>query len=428
MPRVLVSPAMPSTVMPDWSRSVWVGSVDVSQLTQDIELADSATHLRARLMVRNGRAPLGFVEADVYGGKIDGEDLRAAVAALPTVAPPSPVEPLPPVSVVLCTRDRPDALRSAISSLLAMTYPSFEIIIVDNAATTDASHSVVRAFADPRVRIVTEPTPGLARARNRGVLAASYDIVSFTDDDVVVDPDWLLGLTDGFAAAGDVACVCGIVPSGELRSAAQAYFDGRVTWARSCSQQLYRLASPPAGQPLFPFQVGRYGTGANFAMRRSAILALGGFDEALGVGSPTRGGEDIDMFVRVLLGGQALVYQPSALVWHRHRADLAALREQIVGYGLGLGAWIAKLLLDRRTAPMVMRRAVPGVWHALRMTRVPLSAEDEATILGAKSLAATELWAAARGPLAYLRARRAGAQRAPLKGLRAPRDQSESAT
>ena len=164
-------------------------------------------------------------------------------------------------------------------------------------------------------------------------------------------------------------------------------------------------------------------------MRRSVLLELGGFDEALGVGSPTRGGEDIDIFVRTLLSRHGLVYQPSALVWHRHRADIADLHEQIAGYGVGLGAWIAKLLADPRTAPMVLRRSVGGVLHARKMTRVSLQSgagtEDElgnSSELGSKKLAAVELWAAARGPFLYYRARRGGADKSPLLAQSPPAD------
>ncbi|CAA9394231.1 MAG: Glycosyl transferase, family 2 [uncultured Propionibacteriaceae bacterium] len=408
---------MPLEAAPEWPGSIWIGTLDLtSDVSDDLVLADAAGYSRARLLIRSGRNPRGFVELDVHHGRVPESELRDALAGLPEVDPPLAPGLDEPISVVLCTRDRPEALRAAIASLLQLNYTALEIVIVDNASATDASQQVVAAVSDPRVRLVSEPRPGLARARNRGVLEASHDIVAFTDDDVVVDPDWLLGLMDGFSVAPDVMCVCGIVPSGELRSFPQAYFDSRVTWARSCVPAVYRLASPPDGQVLFPFQVGQYGTGANFAMRRSAVLSLGGFDEALGVGSPTRGGEDIDMFVRGLLAGHALVYQPSALVWHRHRADMSALHEQISGYGLGLGAWIGKLLLDRRTAPMVLRRAGRGVLHARKMTRVAVESGEAPAGRGNGSLAATELWAAVRGPLAYLRARRGGARKSPLLG------------
>lgn len=423
MPPVVLPAAMPEPVVPDWTGSIWIGQIDLSASIADgVELAHATGYQRARILVRSGRAPLGFIELDVHDSKLSTSELQLAINGLPpieTAAPPDP--PLLPVSVVLCTRNRPEALRTAIGSLLALNYPLLEIVIVDNASDTDASRHVVDAFCDPRVRLVVEPRPGLAKARNRGVLEATHEVVAFTDDDVVVDQDWLMGLMDGFAAHPNVGCVCGIVPSGELRSFSQGYFDSRVSWARSCRPRHYQLASPPSGQPLFPFQVGQYGTGANFAMRRSLLFELGGFDEALGVGSPTRGGEDIDIFVRTLLSGHGLMYQPSALVWHRHRADIADLHRQIVGYGLGLGAWIGKLLADPRTAPMVLRRSVRGVLHARKMTTealeseaVPENRSRDSSQRGSKKLAAVELWAAARGPLYYYRARWGGARKAPL--------------
>lgn len=401
---------------PDWTGSVWVGAVDLSSpMTDRIPLAGGAGYRRARLLVRSGRQPQGFVELDVRDAAVSVDELRRQVAALPE-PPQARVAPLAlPVSVVLCTRDRPDALRAALGSLLRLDYPRFEVIVVDNASTTDASAAVVASFGHRDVRLVREPRPGLARARNRGVVSASHGVVAFTDDDVIVDRWWLWGLMDGFAAGPDVACVCGMVPSAELRSFPQAYFDARVAWARSCSPRRYSLAAPPRDQRLFPFQVGAFGTGANFAVRRGAVTALGGFDEALGVGSYTRGGEDIDMFVRVLLAGHQLAYQPSAVVWHRHRADMGSLHEQISGYGLGLGAWITKLLCDRRTARMVFRRSWSGVNHARGMTRVRVDGGREPPeALAGRRLRTTELWALVRGPLAYVRARLSGARKAPL--------------
>lgn len=416
MPSYVLQPPMEPGPPPAWSGSAWVGAVDMSSPMGDrISLAGAVGYQRARLLVRRGRHPRGFVELQVRAGSVSLEDLLRQAAMLPEPpqdqAPPS----LLPVTVVLCTRDRPAPLRMALTSLLTLDYPQVEIIVVDNASVTEASADVVASIGDERVRLVKEPRPGLARARNRGVVEASNDIVAFTDDDVIVDGWWLRGLMDGFAADSNVACVCGMVPSAELRSFAQAYFDRRVTWAQSCSARTYSLSAPPRDQHLFPFQVGQFGTGANFAMRRGVVAALGGFDEALGVGSQTRGGEDIDMFVRVLLAGHMLTYQPSALVWHRHRADLSSLHSQISGYGLGLGAWITKLLCDRRTARMVIKRAWRGLSHVRTMTRVDVQhQQDTAEPEAGGRLRATELWGMARGPAAYARARLSGARKAPL--------------
>ena len=317
---------MRSSELPDQGVGVWIGKID-GPVDADLELEDSIGYGRARLLVTAGSATRGFVELPIVDGVVDSGALRAAIESLPERTEPQ-LATRPAQSVVLCTRDRPDLLREALESLLALDYEKFEIIVVDNASTTDASERVVREFADPRIRLIKESVPGLARARNTGALAAAHDIVAFTDDDVIVDAGWLQGIALGFGRDSGVACVCGIVPSGEIRSASQAYFDRRVTWARSCVPKMFDMASPPAGDRLFPFRVGEYGTGANFAVSRASLFGLGGFDEALGAGSRAGGGEDIDWFVRTVVSGGRLAYEPSAIVWHRNRADAESLELQ----------------------------------------------------------------------------------------------------
>ncbi len=438
---------MTSASAPDWPGAIWIGTVDVHEIAglvgETIELTGSAGYSRARLLVRSGRAVRGFVELPVTAaetvsaqtvaaetapgdGTISLEALRADIAALP--AAPAADDPLilPPVTVVICTRDRADQLRGALTSVLALDYPSFDVVVVDNAGATDATRTVVEEeFADPRVRLVSEPVPGLSRARNTGLLTATGDIVAYTDDDVIVDRAWLTGLVAGFARADDVACVTGLVPSGELRTPVQRFFDDRVSWSKNLRAREFRLSEPPADLPAFPFSVGEYGTGANFALRRDALLRLGGFDTAFGVGSRTGGGEDLDIFTRVIFSGQALVVEPSALVWHRHRSDLGALRAQAVGYGIGLGAWLTKVALTPSTMKVAVRRTPDAVRRLLAkrggtLESGPLDAsagavtgaQDPATLASGTDWAQavskvgwTELLSVAKGPGRYLRQR-----------------------
>jgi GT2 family glycosyltransferase len=418
-PVTVLEAAMSSTGQVEWAGALWIGAVDDVELASGRQLLPLIAGYRtARLLVRSGRYPRGFVEAGIVDGRIDVAALSTAIDQLP---PPAPGRPAlrPPVSVVLCTYDRPLQLAAAVRSLLALDYPAFEIVVVDNHPQSGRTAAAVAGFDDPRVRLVDEPRAGLARARNTGALAANYATIAFTDDDVVIDSQWLLGVADGFAAGTDVACVCGIVPSGEIRSPSQAYFDRRVSWARNCTAELFSLAAPPADEPLFPFQVGRFGTGANFAVRRSSLVALGGFDEGLGVGSPCGGGEDIDLFTRVLLAGHQLAYAPSALVWHRHRSDLASLTVQVANYGTGLGAWLGKLALRPRTLAMMLRRAAPGILHLSRVTRLPTP------VIGLPP-EHDDLWRIERravllGPFALLRARLAGDRPRPLTAVRVPK-------
>ena len=108
------------------------------------------------------------------------------------------------VSVVICTRDRPDSVRTTVRSILACRYPSerLEVIVVDNASKTDAVGQLTQEDFEGGVpfRVVQEPEPGLSNARNKGLREATGQIVVFADDDVEVDRDWLAMLVGPFAA------------------------------------------------------------------------------------------------------------------------------------------------------------------------------------------------------------------------------------
>ena len=410
-----VLPAMECLTPPDWSGAKWVGSVDVLSLGghSRLRLQRSDGYQRARLLVREGASVRGFVDIDAPGGMVECSDFADAVRLLPE-APATPAAvSTPPITVIVCTRDRPSLLRGALGAILRLDYPNFDVVIVDNAARTPATRDIVRdEFPDPRVSLIVEPIPGLARARNAGLSHARGDIVAFTDDDTAVDRAWLSEIAAGFERVPDAACVSGLVPSGELRSRTQAYFDGRVSWSENVEPRVFSLAEPPDDLPMFPFTSGAFSTGANFALDRRIALSMGGFDTAFGAGTRTGGAEDIDMFTRVILEGHSLVVQPSAVVWHRHRDDFAELRSQARAYGNGLGAWITKVLMNPRTARMALARSPHAVRRLLSLGQRgggqpgQLALDEwEREIAG---LGRLELLSVARGPLNYLRQRASG--------------------
>lgn len=422
-----LEPAMPSAGAPEWPGARWVGAIDVRAIptTGRVPLRCANGYLRARLLVRDGAQVRGFVDVGIDSGTVDAAGLARAAAALPRdQARPGPAgsaAATPSITVVVCTRDRAAHLRLALTAILRIDYPAFEVVVVDNAPAGDETRRLIRSeFPDPRVRLVTEPVPGLSRARNTGLAVATGEFVAFTDDDVVVDRHWLTQLVAGFSMAPGVDLVSGLVPSGELRTRVQGFFDDRVSWSRNLRARRYSLADPPPDLAMFPFSVGEYGTGANFAVRRSAATALGGFDTAFGVGTRAGGGEDLDMFTRVILDGRSLVMQPSALVWHRHRDDLAALRVQARGYGTGLGAWLTKILLRPSTARIAIVRAPHALGRLLSLAwrrpevsvvdhnRDKLDHTGDALDRTISRVGFLELFSVALGPIAYARQRAAG--------------------
>jgi GT2 family glycosyltransferase len=398
----------------------------IPTLVHEVELSAPVTDVRtdheaARVLVRLHGTPLGFLDLPVAGGVLTALQVTEAIARDLHVGPhldqdgiDSPREdggpwncrasgphPAPEsLSVVLCTRDREDLLRTALASVLASARRDDEVVVVDNAPRTPATRTVVEELADPRLRYVLEERPGLSIARNTGARTARGAGIAFTDDDVVVDRNWVEGLVRGFTRAPQVGCVTGLVPSAELDTDAQHFFDRKVAWSSSCVPRLYDLDVHRGEGTLYPYSAGIFGTGANFAISRAAFDALGGFDEALGAGAETRGGEDLDWFVRTVTGGFTLAYEPSAIVWHRHRRDLDSLRDQLYGYGTGLTAYLLKHAMTRRGFVDISRRLVKGVALLGRANRASVDAGID------KALLRREFVGMVHGPVLYVRARR----------------------
>ena len=321
------------------------------------------------------------------------------------------------VSVVVCTRNRAERLTGCLTSLVALSPAPVEVVVVDNAPRDDSTRLVVESIArdHPGVRYVVEPRPGLSRARNRGLSEATGQFVAYTDDDCRVDPGWVGGVLRGLHRRPDVGCVTGLACTADITGAAEAYFDARASsWSTRCDPDLFELPTPVDRGPLFPYSAGIYGTGASFAVDRALLLASGGFDEALGAGTATRGGEDLDAFVRVLRAGRSIAYEPSAMVWHHHRADPASLREQMYGYGTGLTAFLAKLVRQRDTRNDIARRVPQGL-ALLAGTTSATRARLGSAVQAPRGVVLRERAGLVTGPALYAWSSRASRPRTPRR-------------
>lgn len=275
----------------------------------------------------------------------------------------------PLVTVLIATRDRTESLLRCLASVAELDHPRFEVVVVDSAPTTDTTRRAVMALRGrlgPAVlRYVHEPHPGLALAHNRGVEHAEGAWVAITDDDVVVDRQWLAALSEAAAQPG-VGCVTGLILPAELTTRAQVLLEQYGGFSRGFTPRLFDTGRHRPDDPLFPFAAGRLGSGANMAFRVDALRGFGGFDVATGAGTPARGGDDLSAFLRLLQGGHTVAYQPSAIVWHHHRREYAGLRRQARNYGIGLGAYLAAAVVEQpRLAAVMLRRTVPALQHLL---------------------------------------------------------------
>jgi GT2 family glycosyltransferase len=267
----------------------------------------------------------------------------------------------PFVTVVVPTAHRPERVMTCISSLAAMSYPHFEILIVDNSPTDRRTREIVEECAanDPRVRYAAEPLPGSSVARNRGIRESSATIVAFTDDDVRVEPNWLSWMVEPFLQDPVVAVVTGLVMPARMDTPAQRWFEQFSGFGKGLEPRRFDTGPNAASDRLlFPYWGAAFGSGNSMAFRRDALLEIGGFDPALGAGSPAKAGADIESFSHVIIRGGRLAYEPRAVCWHDHRAQERALRGQTFNYGVGCTAILTKWLLrDRRLRAQIGREA-----------------------------------------------------------------------
>jgi O-antigen biosynthesis protein len=225
--------------------------------------------------------------------------------------PPETRATWPRVSVVVCAYNAADTLEDNLASLERLTYPDYEIILV-NDGSRDRTGDIGRAH--PRVRVIDIPNGGLSAARNVGLAEATGDIVAYTDADTRVDRDWLTFLVQPFLTL-DVVGSGGpnVVPPDDPPIA-------------QC------IARAPGGPThvLLDDRTAEHVPGCNMAFRREALLAIGGFNPIY-----LRAGDDVDVCWRLQTRGWKIGFAAAALVWHHHRSSVKAYWRQQVGYGEG---------------------------------------------------------------------------------------------
>lgn len=397
---------------------VLVTDVELSRPVPDLAPVDAAGRRarRAWLLVRVYTEPLGIMVLDLPVDGLSGDRIREAAherfgalirARLGTdqsaflARRREVLAAAPPITVVMCTRDRPEAAGRCLDSLLAQEYPHYRVLVVDNAPSGDDTLRLVRrAAASGPVDYLLVPAPGLSRARNAAVAAAPDEILAWIDDDEVADRHWLAEIARALAEHPGADVVSGVVVPAELASQAQVWFEdfGGHSKGRGFTSAVFDRSTARTQSPLYPLPP--FGTGANMAFRPGVIERIGGFDPALGAGTPAMGSEDTLAFMEVLRRGGTVVYQPTAVVRHFHRPDIDGLRRQLVGYGVGLSAAYTSLVLHH---PSVIPRLLGLVPTAVRDLFGPHS-ERTATIGDdfPGELLRANLRGMLRGPVAYL--------------------------
>lgn len=225
------------------------------------------------------------------------------------------------VSVVVPAYNAGGTLQSCLRALASQDFPKdrFEVIVVDDGSS-DNTASVARS--EP-VTLIERRNGGAAAARNTGWRKASGEWIAFTDADCLPARPWLRMLVDAAEAAG--------AREQALGSAGKTVgFESKTAAARFCDMAGSLDAQLHLSHPTFPFA-----PSSNLMYRRSALQAVDGFDERY------TSYEACDLHWRITnsLKG-AFVYEPRALVLHRHRADWHSFWRQQYSYGKGYAQFV----------------------------------------------------------------------------------------
>lgn len=426
---------MPET---SWFEPSAVIVVEIDGPVADINASRSegGAYTRAHLIVRLHEQVVGIVEVQMKDGHLSAASvvesiwesaageinahLRAdglqSINTLSTAGVGAAIHPLcwsgtpegddaPLVSVIIATKDRTTELEGCLSTLLEQSYDHFEVIVVDNGPSDESTQEMVEeVFAhEPRVRYIREAVAGTSNARNKGIAAANGSIIAFTDDDVIVDRNWLKAIVRRFTLSLEADCVTGLILPAELETPSQQWFEEYGGFNKGFSAKLRTAKRTPDDSILHPYTAGKFGSGNNVAYRRQRLVDLGGFDPKMGPGTPTPSGEELDTFLGIVTTGGTIAYEPAAVISHFHRRDFEGLKKQIRNYGMGLSALMVKWMLKHPKHGWAILSRVPmGVWFVLS----PKSSKNEKrTTNFPQEISREELIGMAKGPLPYLRGR-----------------------
>lgn len=329
------------------SNPVAILDLEVQDIPSYIQVPDRFHHAMA--LIRMDGRPVGQAVFEAPRFPIDGIellDLLIDVAGKPFWKkwlndwlhwkPAIDVNPQTKVTIAVCTRDRPEKLKSCLDGIMELPDDGQEILVVDNHPSTDETRQLVADY--PGIRYLLEDKTGVSSARNRALLEAEGEIVVFTDDDAIPHKGWLRGIVPNFSDP-EVLCVTGLTMPLELETKAQLWFELFHGFGHGYERKEFNKDN------LYPVSVGSVGSGVNMAVRKDIVQRVGGFDEQFGPGTPIPAGEDQELLARIISQGYKIVYEPSALVWHRHRPTLEELNRTLFQYGIGLSCFLAHRLL-----------------------------------------------------------------------------------
>lgn len=233
--------------------------------------------------------------------------------------PVQPVDQTPDICACICTHNGQAILADCLDSLARqdLSAARFSILVIDDGST-DGTADTFRAWRDNHqdltARLVCQPQSGLSAARNTGLQLSDAPLVAYIDDDAMAEPGWLSGLLAGFAEFPNAGAVGGPV---SIR-----WTTPKPRWWRDELDEVFNRWQQGDQPHTLRFPLLPYG--CNFAVRRNLAVGLGRFRTDLGrQKGKLLGGEETELFLRMLITNHDVAYWPTAHVQHLavpHRA------------------------------------------------------------------------------------------------------------
>jgi glycosyltransferase involved in cell wall biosynthesis len=217
------------------------------------------------------------------------------------------------ITVVIPLYNKEFSVQRAIRSVLAQTYPDFELIIIDDGST-DRSFEIASEIADSRIRIIYQENRGVSSARNRGVAEASADLVAFLDADDEWHPEFL----------ESIIMLITQFPDADVFGSSYYIQNNKGELTLPPSSTLFK----EDWKGLIPNYLEIINTGYLFnsssvAVKKQALERIDGFP--VGV----KYGEDVDTWIRLSLRSEiAHINKPMSIIYQQKAGNRACLLER----------------------------------------------------------------------------------------------------
>jgi glycosyltransferase involved in cell wall biosynthesis len=232
-------------------------------------------------------------------------------------------EPLPRISVIICTRNRPQDISLCLPTVLECEYPDFDVVLIDQSTDENTAQQIEElGHKHGNLDYLHTSTVGKSIALNLGIARAKGEILAFTDDDCEVTTGWLSAIAQEFASSKDTDIVFGpVLPSPALDGLQNIYVP---SWSFTEARDVR------------PSEI--CGMGANMALRRRVLSSEQGpplYDALLGPGAPFPAAEEGDFCYRLRLSGARAALRPSLRLYHRAYRTTSFWQKVVYGYGMG---------------------------------------------------------------------------------------------